>query len=298
MSIMDIFLNELSKKLEQTSTPVNEFENKKNDLILIKNIFYEHEITANEITIDNLLDFNNEEVKQILSIVLDGEKLESFYRTYSVYKPLTVTYNNIKEKFGDNFEAPQYNEAIKWLNALVKKINEYINNYEDNNQEYIDKLKEEYKTYLKFYNMFQGNALINPITNFGELYVLLDGMNFTELEKAKIKKAIGIDNLKFIEKKPVEDIITKANNILKEEEELINKASDKDFMKDLVDSINSDDNKAYESRIISILNSLKLEVNKYENAKDFEEIRGSILDNIKDYLETYQELKEKVIKGE
>lgn len=191
--ILDSFLDGLQKKINSLEEPINKYELNKNDLLEIKNILYKYEIVGNQITLDNLLNFSLDDIRCILSIVF-GERKDSFLRAYLVYKPLIDTYEAVKDKFGSEFEAPQYKDAVKWLNELVDNINKYIDKNNDN--DYIDSLKLKEEVYRKYYNKFNGNSLIEVIDNFDELDLILNELNFNDEEKGKIKKIVGIGNIK------------------------------------------------------------------------------------------------------
>ena len=122
MEIVDRFLDTLQNIINSNSIQIDDFEYKKNEKLKIKNILYNHNILENEITLDSLISFNDEEIKEIFAC-LDNNKKDILYKTYNVYKPLFEMYNKIKNKYNGEFEAPQYNEASKWLNDIVEKLN-------------------------------------------------------------------------------------------------------------------------------------------------------------------------------
>lgn len=346
MNIIDIFLSELQNRISATASPINDFENKRNELMEIDNILYAHNIVKNEIDLNDLFSFTNEEVRRILAII-DEAKADSLYRTYQVYKPLVLMYNNLKDKFGEDFDAPQYLDAIKWLNELVKRTNKYLVNFEMRNKEYINSLKQDSLIYKKYYDMFNGGNLISPIIDLDEFNELVDKMNFTDEEKGKLKKKVGIDNIRLlrsnqdVEKEEVkeevadltveetnkiqeeitpnlenatekdaesnikEDIdINKENDtnedvlfakkILEDETDLINSVSDEEFNDYLAQSLNDNDNNQVKYQMVSILIALHSEIDKYYNFKDVESARNMALDNIKEYIEVYKILKQKL----
>jgi len=192
---IDTFLNELQNKINSFDEPINDYENKRNELMEIQNILYAHNIVKKEITLDDLLSFSNEEVKRIIAIV-DKEKADSLFKAFLVYKPLILNYESIKEKFGENFEAPQYLEAVRWLNELAKRTNAHLRDFEGRNEVYINSLKEKNIDYKKFYNLFKGEELISLLSEFKKFDKLLDELNFNDEEKGRIKKLVGIGNIK------------------------------------------------------------------------------------------------------
>ena len=195
MKTIDTFLNELQNKINSFDEPINDYENKRNELMEIQNILYAHNIVKKEITLDDLLSFSNEEVKRIIAIV-DKEKADSLFKAFLVYKPLILNYESIKEKFGENFEAPQYLEAVRWLNELAKRTNAHLRDFEGRNEVYINSLKEKNIDYKKFYNLFKGEELISLLSEFKKFDKLLDELNFNDEEKGRIKKLVGIGNIK------------------------------------------------------------------------------------------------------
>lgn len=310
--MLDKFLNALQNKILSFENPISDYEEKHNELMEIQNILYKYEVLNNEITLDKLLIFSGEDIKTILNIVLK-ERSDNFYRAFLVYKPLISSFDALKEKYGENFEAPQYKEAVRWLNELLNKINNYINSYESLNKDYIDNLKEESVLYRKYYNMFNGEKLITPIDNFDEFNKLLILLNLNEEEQGQIKMIMGMGNIRLftgfdeeieqiIEEKPVTNtvkeekenmFILEAKNIISSEQELIDSTNNDEFEKYLAHSISSDDQNLIKYQIVSVLLALHEEILKYNNFKDDEKISASIIDNVKEYIGAYKVLKNK-----
>ncbi len=197
MEIVDRFLNALQSKINACNDQINSFDEKINQKMRLKNVLYAHELLDNEIKMDDLISFSDEEIKTIFE-VLDKNKKDILYKTYHVYKPLVDMYHKIIDKYQGKFEAPQYKDALKWLNDLVSKINNYLKSTNDIDEKYITKLKEDNSINSKYYNMFNGNELVYPITDFKEFNSLLDNLNFSDKEKYQIKKFIGIGNIKLL----------------------------------------------------------------------------------------------------
>ena len=197
MDIVDTFLNALQDKINASSGLITDFEEKKNQLLEIKNIFYAHNIIKDEIDEKDLISFTSEEINTLFDL-LDKEKRELLFKTYSVYKPLVLMYEKIKDKFSGNFEAPQYAEAIKWLKDMAERINLLLRIGGGPNGDYISSLKEDSAYFNKYYKMFNGNELIKPIGDFKEFNILLDKLNFNDEEKYQIKKFVGISNIKLL----------------------------------------------------------------------------------------------------
>lgn len=193
MNTIDIFLNELQKRIDNNDTIINNYETKRNELIELQNIFYTHNALNKEVTLDDLLSFSDEEIKVLIKSI-DKEKKEMLYRTFMVYKPIVVTYRNISSKFGD-FEAPQYQDAQKWLKELLNRVNLYIREFENNNEDYIKLLKEENAYYKKYYNLFNGDKLISPIEDLDEFNKLLEKLDLDVQEIGQIKKQIGLNHI-------------------------------------------------------------------------------------------------------
>ena len=197
MDIVDTFLNALQDKINASSGQITDFEEKKNQLLEIKNIFYAHNILKDEIDEKDLISFTSDEINQLFDL-LDSEKRELLFKTYSVYKPLVEMYERIKDRFSGDFEAPQYVEAIKWLKDMAERINVLLKIGGNANEDYIGNLKEDSSYFNKYYNMFNGNELIQPISDFKEFNALLDKLNFNDEEKYQIKKFVGISNIKLL----------------------------------------------------------------------------------------------------
>ena len=397
MEIVDLFLNALQSKISACNNQITNYENSKNQRLQFKNILYVHGILNDEIKLEDLVSFNDEEIK-ILFACLDDEKKDLLFKTYNVYKPLFEMYNKIKDKYEGNFEAPQYNEASKWLNDIVSKVNRYLKSIKDINSEYVDSLREENQLYTKYYNLFNGNELIRPIENLKEFNNLLNTLIFNNHEKYEIKKFIGISHIRLLSKEynnsmaddldkykviikgkkekyheiynmllsekdinmesdtgalakkinkdeydiiealsvifmeqvlddvkedklkvseailKLEDIILYSNkvkkddnelnsvdnsivqeakNILHNEKELVNSINEEEFGKYLAQSMNEENDESIKYQIVSILLALHGELEKYENAKDMEKVGNLVLNNIKEYIEAYQTLKNK-----
>ena len=199
MNIVEIFLNALQNKINALDSQISEFENKKNQIMEMKNFLYAHEILDNQVNVNEILSFSDNEIKNILNII-DSDRSDILYKTYAVYKPLIEVHDKIKSKYSGDFEAPQYIEALKWLEDMCNKINSYLQSSVDINEEYIGTVKNDYNYYNDFYKYFNGNELIRPIGKFDEFNTLLDKINFNDEEKYKIKKFIGIGNIKLLDK--------------------------------------------------------------------------------------------------
>ena len=193
MNIVDVFLNAIQNKIKANECNITDYENKKNQILEIKNALYKYDISDNTITKENLLDFSKEDVSLIFDF-LDSEKSEMLIKTYSIYKPLIQTYEKIKAKFSGNFEAPQYNDAIKWMEEMASKITNSV--YSSLDSDYITKLKEDNDYLNNFYHLFKGNELVSPVDDFKEVNKLLDKLNLNDEEKYELKKLLGIGNIK------------------------------------------------------------------------------------------------------
>lgn len=427
MDIVDIFLNALQNKINASSGQISDFEEKKNQFLELKNILYTHSILKDEIDERDLISFTSEEINTIFGL-LDSEKKDLLCKTFSVYKPLVQTYERIKEKFSGDFEAPQYVEAIKWLKDMARRVSDLIKIGTDPNSSYINDLKTKSEHFNKYYNLFNGNNLVKPISDFKEFNSLLDELNFTDEEKYEIKKFVGISNIKlmsssysyvdenefgkykvilknkrdkyndlfnilkeknlnfddinldelkkelnaseydlrqalcavFFEKifarvndgmlkvteavvelekvlefareavkedepvmeapeeiqeeiapeekvsekneeikeevkiNPDEEIINEAREILKNEKDLINSVDEADFARFLAQSLTEETAESVKYQVVSILISLHTELEKYENVKELEHARKMVVINVRDYIDAYKALNEKL----
>lgn len=415
MDIVDTFLNALQNKINASSGQISDFEEKKNQILEIKNIFYAHNLLKDEIDEKDLITFSSDEIEKIFAI-LDNEKKDLLVKTFLVYKPLVEMYEKIKEKFSGDFEAPQYTEAIKWLQDMAKRISDIVKSGTEGNEGYIGDLKDDSAYYNEYYNVFNGNSLVRPISDFKKFNELLDKLNFTDEEKYQIKKFVGISNIKLMssytyasesefnkykailrakrdkyndlfdslkekniefenvnleelvneyqvseydlrqalcavffeqvfnkvndgvfkvneavlelekildfskfEEKPVEETveveepvteevqevveepkeevnatIEEAKAILKNEKDLIESVNEEEFAKYLAQSLSEETEESIKYQIVSILISLHTEIDKYENVKELDHARKMIENNIRDYIDAYKTLKEKL----
>ena len=322
MNIVDLFLNELQKRINSNEEIIHDFESRKNALLQIKNIFYNHNLLEQNLDLNGLLSLKNAEVKLLLN-QFDTDKIEAIFHTYLVYKPIVLSYEELIKRFNSNFDAPQYQEAIKWLGDLVQKINNYINNFESRNEEYILKIKNENSFYKKYLNLFAGNVLIKPPHDLDEFNNLLDILSFGDYEKWQIKKEIGISLINISDERKkhvkidsskladelnelykvsddkvdsVEDnfLIKEVEEILSDEKELIDNVDEKAFNAYLAQSINSNDSNTIKYQIVSILIALHNELEKYKNTLDIPKVNKTYEENIKEYVEVYRTLKGKI----
>ena len=179
----------------------------------MKNILYAHEILG-KITMEDLFSFTSDEIKVTFRIVAPKDKQDSYYKAYLIFKSLILSYEAIKAKYGEGFEAPQYKEANNWMVELVRRINEYLRQKDDGNS--FDILKEQSTYYKHFYNAFSGGVLSRPIKELDDFNMLVDSMEFTKIEKYELKKIVGIGNIKLLSKKSTNlglDMFTKYKNI-------------------------------------------------------------------------------------
>ena len=91
-----------------------------------------------------------------------------------------------------------------------------------------------------------------------------------------------------------EIIINEANTILINEKELVNSIDEEEFSKYLAQSLTEDTEESIKYQIVSILLALHGELEKYNNVKELEKIKQMVINNIKDYIEAYKTLKNKL----
>lgn len=275
MEIVDLFLNALQTNISSSSSKIIDYENTRNSKMQIKNILYTHEILNDEIKLEDLVSFSDAEIETLFG-ALDSEKKDILFKTYNVYKPLFEMYQKIKNKFEGDFEAPQYNEASKWLNDIVYKINRYLKINNAPSDEFINSLKERNALYTKYYSLFNGNVLVKPVDDFQEFNDLLDELNFNDNEKYEIKKFIGIGHIKLLTKKQDDNkeldkykvIIKSKKEKYQETYELLSKEEGLDIdnanINDLINKYNKDENEIRQSLTIIFMEDV---IDKVKNNK-------------------------------
>ncbi len=275
MEIIDLFLNALQTNISSSSSKIIDYENTRNSKMQIKNILYTHEILNDEIKLEDLVSFSDAEIETLFG-ALDSEKKDILFKTYNVYKPLFEMYQKIKNKFEGDFEAPQYNEASKWLNDIVYKINRYLKINNAPSDDFINSLKERNALYTKYYSLFNGNVLVKPVDDFQEFNDLLDELNFNDNEKYEIKKFIGIGHIKLLTKKQDDNkeldkykvIIKSKKEKYQETYELLSKEEGLDIdnanINDLTNKYNKDENEIRQSLTIIFMEDV---IDKVKNNK-------------------------------
>ncbi len=305
MEIVDLFLNALQTNISPSSSKIIDYENTRNSKMQIKNILYTHEILNDEIKLEDLVSFSDAEIETLFS-ALDSEKKDILFKTYNVYKPLFEMYQKIKNKFEGDFEAPQYNEASKWLNDIVYKINRYLKINNAPSDEFINSLKERNALYTKYYSLFNGNVLVKPVDDFQEFNDLLDELNFNDNEKYEIKKFIGIGHIKLLTKKQDDNkeldkykvIIKSKKEKYQETYELLSKEEGLDIdnanINDLTNKYNKDENEIRQSLTIIFMEDV---IDKVKNNKL--DLNSAILelDNILEFSRKNREevVQEKIV---
>lgn len=276
MSVISSFLDILNKSMETAVDPINSIELRKNDVLEIENILFGYNKVIDE---KNILEMPSDVVKKILELY-NKNSAEDLYNTYEINKKIILSFQEIARKYDKNLEASQYDSALKWFKDITSDIMAYINNFQDDNEDYITNLKKKAEFPKKYLSYFKGDKLASPILDYKEFNEYIDE---TLLDLAK-----RVD-LKFE--------IAKANAILlfgKEDNscynrylEIINKWQNDDLWSKLnqedvsIDSFNEDYlalKEKYdvdEDRLVNILKALLLK--KHIDSKDSLDVLDNIL---------------------
>ncbi len=201
MKPIQILLNEISKRIEVTSTLITEFEKGKNATLAVENILFKYGITKDDLDIDSLIKIENEDFNQILEEMQAGNILE-LTQQFLENKEIIKLYYSLQEKHGQVPDATQYYEAKEILNKIVLLIKNHLKKYENEQKEHILSLEEVLATYKQTFNKFKGGQLAEPILDLEMMtfHDLLNKCGFDLTNKAAIKKAVGQANYNLTEK--------------------------------------------------------------------------------------------------
>ncbi len=197
MKAISDLLSALVNVEKSIGDPINDAQNRKNEILEIKNILFNYN---NEISEKNILDFKDDDIKRILELYShDNNEL---YKQYKLYKSIIESYEEINNKY-KNIDAPQVDSAKKWFKKLAFDIKKYIQNEDDVTDEYINKLKEKNILPRKYLNMFKNEKLVEPIVSISEFNELINEMFFDLKKRIKIKSEIAKMNaeLMFLDSK-------------------------------------------------------------------------------------------------
>ena len=297
---------EASKWLKDIVEKINNYldNEPKNNTEYIKNLKEENDYYNKYFTIFN----GNELIKPIENLKELNEVLEKInfnaQESYELKKIIGISHIKL---LSNSYHITDSSELDKYKVIIKSKKEKYFELYQKLNNENnisidsdLNKLAEKYET--EPYDILQTISTIllerklNEINKNTKLSIII-----LELEKIldyshtlEPKKEDNIETIN-TDKKSQEsnEVINKAQEILLIEKDLVNNIDEEEFSKYLLESIDNDSNEYTKYKIISILLELHTELEKYNNVKVIDEAKETVISNIKDYIETYNKLKEK-----
>lgn len=190
MAVIDTFLNKLQRLINVADSVKTNKAINRNASLEIENVLYANGITG-EVSYDDLLTLKKSDVRTIFKAMY-SEKFESEYNRFMSKRAIIDEFRNISLSHVGAFEPKEYSGAMDYITDFANKLNEFLSsNKADDN--FIG--NDLYKKYL---NMFRGNKLVVPVTDFDEFDSLLDSMKFSDKESGDIKMFVGLGNIELL----------------------------------------------------------------------------------------------------
>lgn len=190
MAVIDTFLNKLQRLINVADSVKTNKAINRNASLEIENVLYANGITG-EVSYDDLLTLKKSDVRTIFKAMY-SEKFESEYNRFMSKRAIIDEFRNISLSHVGAFEPKEYSGAMDYITDFANKLNEFLSsNKADDNFIGND-------LYKKYFNMFRGNKLVIPVTDFDEFDSLLDSMKFSDKESGDIKMFVGLGNIELL----------------------------------------------------------------------------------------------------
>lgn len=190
MAVIDTFLNKLQRLINVADSVKTNKAINRNASLEIENVLYANGITG-EVSYDDLLTLKKSDVRTIFKAMY-SEKFESEYNRFMSKRAIIDEFRNISLSHVGAFEPKEYSGAMDYITDFANKLNEFLSsNKADDNFIGND-------LYKKYFNMFRGNKLVVPVTDFDEFDSLLDSMKFSDKESGDIKMFVGLGNIELL----------------------------------------------------------------------------------------------------
>ena len=247
------FLTELTKKIDTVDVQLKEFENKMDDIKRIINMVTLKTLKdIDDLTGEDLVLLSKEDFNDILNVFSFEEKENKNKMFFNASVSIKVYQRFISDGEIQIDNKDEVLKQIKWLDAQVKYIKEYIADFNNNNKEYYNSLKISDNLYKKYLSYFNGDKLIKPIYDIDEFNEVLKKSGIISSEKWQVLKYIGEKNIDFIKKNndnkdekidyTDDEILSFVESILNREKQLINNITD-ELIKVSLEYLDYDDEK-------------------------------------------------------
>lgn len=171
----------LNDKVNQAYNMSNQIEEKKNDLLEIKNVLYKYGIIRFDV--DMLFELSKNDLKVIVDNLETNDKKQLLDVMVSNIE-LLKNYRQLRDRYHIDINNESYENSYNWLKEIVKKINNYCADININVDNYLNKVKIDSSLYKKYLDKFRSNELIDPIRNLEEFCSLIE--EFEEEDKINI----------------------------------------------------------------------------------------------------------------
>ena len=227
------------------------------------------DINGDDIALLSESDFKR--VIDIIHVDQSEECLENFIKyavTNKLYAKLLLD-GKVDKELENNAK-----EANKWLDKQANIIKEFILEFKESNESYLNSLKQADTLYKKYMSYFKDEELIRPLDNIEEFNDVLKKSGLIMSEKWQLLKYIAKKNIDLSVEDIDNDLIDKIKKLLESDGNLLDGVNEEklNFCISLIDmseedikklNISSDDLIKYQK--IPILNNIKL---LYEETKN------------------------------
>lgn len=275
MVFVKTFVSELSKKIEMLQAQILQFEEKVSIVSEVTDLI-------SKITLKDIADINGDDLallsdvdfKKVIDIVhVDNEQdcLNTFIN-YAVINKLYAKFlldGNVDKELENNAK-----EANKWLDEQATIIKEFILEFKESNESYLNSLKQSDFLYKKYMNYFDDGELVKPISNIEEFNDVLKKSGLIMNEKWQLLKYIAKRNIDLSVQDDDLDLMSDVDELLKEDGNLLEGISEDklnfyisliDMSEEDIKKLNLSNDELIKYQKIPILNSIK---ELYEEIQD------------------------------
>lgn len=272
MIVVKTFVSELFKKVEMLHAQIDQFEEKVNcvneviDIIKKATLKDVEHINGNDIALISENDF-----KKIIDVAHFNNS-EECLKTFIKYAVTSKLYAKLLlDGKVDEDLSTEVEKAKLWLDEQASHIKEFVIEFKESNETYLNNLKLSDNLYQKYLSYFVNDELVKPLSDIEEFNDVLKKSGLIMNEKWQLLKYIAKRNLEFSSFVTSSDMMEEVKKLLEEESYLLEGIDEEklDFCISLIDmpeyelkklNLSSDELIKYQK--IPILNNIKVLYNE------------------------------------
>lgn len=190
-------LDSINNRINIISIQIDEIKKRRNYILELENIFFNYQISKNDLKPEDLLKLNNNDFSHVMEIMKE-EKIAQLTEKFEECKTIIELYKSLIDGVDQIPEATQYEDALNWLQNISDVIMKHLQNYEADSSQNISILENTIIFLKEFISSFKAGELVEPILDTEKLNDILNKSGLELAEKVAIKKAIGIANYNLV----------------------------------------------------------------------------------------------------